>query len=128
MLEGGGVEVLAAAGERAARGVEAGREGDRGWREHRRGLGRWHEGVSEPGRACGVTRSRRRRRRRRGRGRRRGGPPARARAEEERARRRATGDGGTTMRRCAAKDGDGSMRIGEVDVDAVVAKAIEMRT
>ena len=120
MLEGGGVEVLAAAGERAARGVEAGREGDRGWREHRRGRGRWHEGVSQPGRARGVTRSRRRRRRRRRRGRRRGGPPARARAEEERARRRATGDGGKTMRRCAAKDSDGSTRIG-VDAVAVVA-------
>ena len=45
---------------------------------------------------------------------------ARARAEEERARRRATGDGGTMMRRCAAKDGDGSTRIG---VDAVAAEA-----
>ena len=45
---------------------------------------------------------------------------ARARAEEERARRRATGDGGTTMRQCAAKDGDGSTRIG-VDAVAVVA-------
>ena len=45
---------------------------------------------------------------------------ARARAEEERARRRATGDGGTMMRRCATKDGDGSTRIG-VDAVAVVA-------
>jgi hypothetical protein len=32
------------------------------------------------------------------------------------------------MRRCAAKDGDGSTRIGEVDVDTMVAEAIEMRT
>ena len=108
--------MLAAVGERAACGIEAGREGDRGWREHRRGRGRWHEGVSQLGRARGVTQSRRRRRR----GRRRGGPPARVRAEEERVRRRATGDSGTTMRRCAAKDGDGSTSIG-VDAVAVVA-------
>ena len=45
---------------------------------------------------------------------------ARARAEEERARRRATRDGVTTMRRCAAKDGDSGTRIG---VDTVAAEA-----
>jgi hypothetical protein len=45
----------------------------------------------------------------------------------ERARRK-NGDGGTTMRRCAAKDGDGGTRIEEVDVDALAAEAIEMRT
>ena len=44
------------------------------------------------------------------------------RAEEERARRKATRDGGTTMRRCAAKVGDGGTTIGEVD-DAVAAEA-----
>jgi hypothetical protein len=37
-------------------------------------------------------------------------------------------DGGTTMRRCAAKDGDGDTRIGEVNIDALAAEAIEMRT
>ena len=54
------------------------------------------------------------------------GPPARA--NDAGASAEKNGDGGTTMRRCAAKDGDGGTRIGEVDVDAVVAEAIEMRT
>ena len=54
------------------------------------------------------------------------GPPARANDAGPSAEK--NGDGDTTMRRCAAKDGDGGTRIGEVDGDAVAAEAIEMRT
>jgi hypothetical protein len=52
------------------------------------------------------------------------GPPARANDAGPSAEK----NGDTTMRQCAAKDGDGGTRIGEVDDDAVAAEAIQMRT